>query len=606
MRRLLQRLVHDEDGVALIMALAIMMVLAVTTTGLLVAGSANQRESLVSDNARVAFGIAQEGLAYAEGMVYGAAASHNAAGVATGWQTLTNLPDGSTCTTTVCGQYSASVGGDGVTWTMYGTGTYHGVTRTVHAQANVPSPVTSSETAVWNYLYADGTGSCTTWNGNVTVTVPILVRGDLCLGGSQSFTGATLEVGGNLTVTGSAKVGSAGKPIQEVKVGLTSTSTNTCNGLTPGTSTCDGKHSPVYASTVGEGVDVTPSMPCIGQPSSWDATCTGSNDGTWTSLHSTYNNQASLPKSGCPTNLFDNDTTLNNSDTSITSVLLGSTAYDCKLGSTSSPCSSTVTTCELKWTPSTSTLSATGEFYFDGSLTISGNTTYTGLATFFFTGGVTTTGSPTFCASSAKSGNSTCTAAWDTTKDGLIMVAGCWSNSTGSSLTTSGCVSLGGNSTGAVRRLLRDELLDLRRRVEHGPGAGEHPHARRRRADADPVPLLPARDAAQHGDDVPARVATVQLVRLSRRPGGPAGPRRRGLVEGRLDRDDLRTAGCARVAHDHGDDLLVPARAVRVRHRADERLELVVVAVAAGNGLHGLALRGRAAARDGDVRSGSP
>lgn len=438
--RVLSRLVHEEDGVALVMALAMVLVFSITTAGLLVAGTANQRESLVSNESKQAFAVAQEGLAYAEGMVYSAAAAHSTSNLPTGWQTLNDLPAGDS------GSYSASVAGDGVTWTMYGTGTVGGVSRSVHAKANVPSPVTSTETGVWNYLYADGTGSCTTWNGNVNVAVPILVRGDLCLGGSQSFTGATLEVGGNLTVSGSATIGSASSPIQKLRVGLTSSSTNTCNGITPGSGSCDGKHSPIYATSAAEGVDVTPSMPCIGQPYSWDQACTGSNNGTWTTLYSTYNNQKSLPQSGCPANLFDNDTTLNNSDTSITSVLFGTTAYDCKLGSSSVPCTSTQNVCEIKWTPSTSTLSASGVFYFDGSVTLSGSVTYSGLSTFYFTGGLGTTGSAKFCASSAKSGSSSCTAAWNTLVDGVIMVAGCWANSTGSSLTTTGCVSLGGNS----------------------------------------------------------------------------------------------------------------------------------------------------------------
>ena len=440
MRHLLRRLAREEQGIALVMALAIMMVMSVTTAGILIAGTANQRESLVSDNARQAFAVAQEGLAYAEGCIYSAAAHNDSTPGCTSSQNLTNLPSGAT------GTYYASVGGDGVTWTMTGTGTFHGVTRVVSAQANVPSPVTSTLTAVWNYLYADGTGTCTTWNGNVNVSVPILIRGDLCLSGSQSFTGGTLEVGGNLSVTGSAKIGSASTPIQALKIGLTPTSTNTCNGIAPGTGSCDGKHNPIYASTVGEGVDTTPSMPCIGQPYSWDQNCTGANNGTWTSLYQAYNKQASLPSSGCPAKLFDNDTTLNNSDTFITSTLYSASAYDCKLGSASVPCTSTVNVCELKWAPSTNTLSATGEFYFDGSLTISGNLTYTGLATFFFTGGINTNGSATFCASSAKSGNTSCTAAWNTLVDGIIMVAGCWADSTGSTLTTSGCVSLGGNT----------------------------------------------------------------------------------------------------------------------------------------------------------------
>lgn len=443
-RRLVHRVVREEDGIALVMAIALMLVLAITTAGILVAGTANQRTTFVSNEARQAFAIAQEGLAYAEGCLYAAANTHTTPPCTT----ATAIPDEPVGS----GTYYASVAGDGVTWTMVGTGTVDGIARTVQAQADVPSPVTTTETGVWNYVYADETGSCTTWNGNVTVAVPVLVRGSLCLSGSQTFTGATLGVGGDISVTGSAKIGSASQPIQTVGVGLTSSSTNTCTlgnnaAVMPGTGNCDGKHSPLYATTIGEGVATTPSMPCIGQPSSWDPTCTGSNDGTWSSLTSFYSKQAALPKSGCPANLFDNDTTLNNSDTSISSVMFGSTAYDCQIGSSSSPCTSSQNVCELKWTPATSTLAATGQFYFDGSLSLSGlNVTYSGLSTFYFTGGVTANPA-TFCAASAKTGNQSCTAAWNTLTDGIIMVAACWANSTGSSLITSSCVGLGGNTT---------------------------------------------------------------------------------------------------------------------------------------------------------------
>src|SRR5439155_10543566 len=117
--------------------------------------------------------------------------------------------------------------------------------------------------------------------------------------------------------------------------------------------------------------------------------------------------------SGCPTNLFDNDSTLNKSDGSISSVLLGNSAYDCKLGSAATPCLSTQNICELKWTPSSHTLLASGEFYFDGSLTISGTVIYSGQASFFFTGTVGTTGGPTFCGASGTFGGSNCTASWN-------------------------------------------------------------------------------------------------------------------------------------------------------------------------------------------------
>ena len=72
---------------------------------------------------------------------------------------------------------------------MHGQGKYGGATRRVSAQADVPSPVTVSESGVWNYLYADSTnGACpTNITGSTTVSVPVLVRGNLCL--STAFKG---------------------------------------------------------------------------------------------------------------------------------------------------------------------------------------------------------------------------------------------------------------------------------------------------------------------------------------------------------------------------------------------------------------------------------
>jgi hypothetical protein len=170
-------------------------------------------------------------------------------------------------------------------------------------------------------------------------------------------------------------------------------------------------------------------MPCIGQPSSYDSQCTGTNDGTWTTLKTQYNTQAALSKSGCPANLLDNDSTLNNSDGSISSVMFGNTDYDCKVGSN-----------ELKWTHASKSLFVSGTFYFDGSLSISGDIVYSGQASLYFTGGVSAGNNSSFC------GITNCTASWNPDVNGIIFIAGCWSNSTGTSLTTSGCVNLSGGA----------------------------------------------------------------------------------------------------------------------------------------------------------------
>ena len=431
MRSLVRRVVREEDGIALVMALALILVLSITTAGILLAGTVNQRETYVSNQERQAFAIAQEGLAFAEGMVYAAAQNHGTP--PTGTQDLPAQPVGS-------GTYYASVAADGVTWTMVGTGTVAGITRTVSAQANVPSAVTTTDPSVWNYLYADSTSlSCPlSISGGVSVSVPILTRGNLCISGGGHYTGSQLEVGGNFSDTGGSNVGTASSSVAKVKVaGSCTVQPNSTYTVTPGTSYCNGRQSPLWATAVGTTLDVTPSMPSIGQPSSWNP----NGDGSWAGLKSVYANEAALAKSGCPANLFDNDSTMNDSlsSSALTSAMFPSnSSYDCKVGSS-----------EIKWTATgqfcgSGTLYVSGTLVFDGSLSLGcgWKIVYSGQASLWFVGGVTIAGGVDFC------GIANCTASWNPDVNGVIVVAGCWANSTGSSLITSSCVHLSGGAKG--------------------------------------------------------------------------------------------------------------------------------------------------------------
>ena len=101
-------MVQDEQGVALVLALMAMVVLSILTAGLLTVVAVNHRTTLRSTEARKAFGIAETGLAYAEGNVYGAAAAHStpAAGQThfsqDGEQASTGLPSPATDTPGSC------------------------------------------------------------------------------------------------------------------------------------------------------------------------------------------------------------------------------------------------------------------------------------------------------------------------------------------------------------------------------------------------------------------------------------------------------------------------------------------------------------------------
>ncbi|HET7648174.1 MAG TPA: hypothetical protein VFK17_06355 [Gaiellaceae bacterium] len=460
MRRLLARLRGEESGVVLVLALMAMSVLAITTAALLLNGAVNQQTSLGSTHARQAFAAAQEALAYDEGMVYNAGVT----GVAppTDVQSLPARPDGST------GTYYASPGTDNV-WHLVATGTSGGVSRTVTADATPPSTTTFDEWSVWNYLYADSTSSCLSITGGVTVTVPILARGNVCVtsGGhiANPSTGSAIavQVGGTLTDTGGSNVGTSSSKLDKVQIGgctawdssgaCTTKSATPCTlqpstivSVAAGTNPCDGAHSPLYANSVSGTLDVTPSMPCIGQSSTLDPTCT-STTATWSSLHSTYDAEKAATKTGCPTNLLDDSSwTLNNSlsASTLTGVMFkNNTAYDCKVTAADGTLIG-----EIKWSAlgqycGTGTLTVSGTLYFDGSLDLScgWKITYSGQATLYFTGTVKQEGGTKLC------GIANCTASWDPDVNGIIMIAGCWSNSTGTSLVSSKCVYITGGSS---------------------------------------------------------------------------------------------------------------------------------------------------------------
>jgi len=393
------RRLKDQSGQALVLGLMTMAVLATLTTAVTLEVTVNHRSAGRSADADKAFAIAQLGLSYAEGRVYAAAAAQTTP--ATGPMQFSQ--DGG------YGTYAASVAGDGISWTMTATATYNGITKTVTAQANVPSPITVNDGSVWNYLYADSTSSCTTLANNTIITVPIFIRGNLCMSNSAQITGANVEVGGNITFLNTASIGAGStSKIDTLQV------VGTCNGVAGGTGTCDGNHAPVWANHVQTALSTPLNMPSIDLGSNYLTSDPGPATG-----------HDCLPGYGVPANFFDNDRIQNNSVSNVADNLFPNSDYDCKNASGSS---------EITWNHSTSTLTLHGgPFYFDGNLTVGSSTTinYTGQAV------IDVSGTVAFNASSGVCGIANCTSSWNPDVNGMIIVAGCWKpNTTGTSLVT--------------------------------------------------------------------------------------------------------------------------------------------------------------------------
>jgi Tfp pilus assembly protein PilX len=397
-RRLVERFIREQDGITLVIALATMTVLAIATTGVIVAGTANEGTAWVSTQGRSAFAVAQQALAYGEGMVYGDEATGT--DPPTDTQQLPTQPNGAT------GTYTVNTD-DGITWTVVATGTLGGVTRTVSDDVTPAQTVTTYQLSIWNYLYEDQNNPSSV-SGGAIINLPILTGGDFGASGSTTKILNNLEVGHNLTTSGNAQIGSPTSPIAKLEV------VGTCavNGPAKpaGTSPCDGSHNLTYASSVGTTLDTFTGMPTV-------------------NFQAAYNTQAGLTQTGCPAKLFDNNTNMDNGNSaniSSTSTGLFGASYDCYVG-----------TNHLQWNSATKTLTANGTFYFDGTLTSPSSNTkivYQGEASFYFTGGVT-------WSNGSLCGIAGCGAGWDTSTNVLFVVADCTAQP------STGCVSISSANT---------------------------------------------------------------------------------------------------------------------------------------------------------------
>src|SRR5581483_7119735 len=112
----------------------------------------------------------------------------------------------------------------------------------------------------WNYVYADSVTTCMTITGGVTVSVPILSRGNICLTSGGHFINpgststATLIAGGTVTDTGGSNIGTSSSPVAAVEAaGCTSWNTDGSCAATTSTS-CTVQQTTVVSVVPGTGV----------------------------------------------------------------------------------------------------------------------------------------------------------------------------------------------------------------------------------------------------------------------------------------------------------------------------------------------------------------
>lgn len=386
---------RDERGVALIMALGVLLVLSIAAAASINYTSTQARHESYDSASLRAEGLAEAGVNAAAAVLN--KPTNNALTASLLPFTTTTL-DGGTVTWSGTLNQATSI------WTITATGrtpnpTGGGtVVRTLTATVRVvPALADTLNSMAWNYIYDWGTGQgCDmTIQQSVDVHSPLYVDGNLCLQNSATISSGPLVVKGQLTMYQSANsVGSSSSPVNEAHIG------NGCKYKNnPLHVPCAGATDHVYATIL----DVTPTP--ISPPTVlWD---------TW------YQNASPGPKFPCypassspsvtwPT--FDNDGVRNDSVVPAWN-LTPAMPYDCW-----------TTGGELKWDPAAKVLTTNGTFFIDGSAYISNGAvnTYAGQGTLYLSGTFLLKNS-LLCAVS--NGSSCDTANWDPNTRLLIVVA---------------------------------------------------------------------------------------------------------------------------------------------------------------------------------------
>jgi hypothetical protein len=386
----LRPLLRQEEGIALVVALGVSVVLGISGTTAAVYSTHHQTSSARSKADRSAHSLAEAGLAHAYSTLF-----------ASGSPTMPNaVPDTTVPMNNGTVRYYGILSGE--TWTLVGVGTVDNpggagdVVRTARGKAVVGSAQEgTANNAVWNYVYADSTTTCMTLNNSIVIDVPLYVRGDLCMSNSAEVQGPILQVGGKVTLSNpSNEIGAPGDLIPEIHIA------GGCKLQNNALHNPCGPSDHVYG-TVVDNLPTGLTKPPI-------------------ELERWYNESQPGPMHGCTTGSFpggfDNDGVMNKSLGNVQ--LLTSQAYDCQVRDAQGNLIG-----QLKWTggnPSPGTLTISGTIFIDGNIVFqnSAKAIYQGKATLYAAGKITFDNSNDLC------GDPQCDGDWNPLTNLLALVSG--------------------------------------------------------------------------------------------------------------------------------------------------------------------------------------
>lgn len=392
-----------EEGIALVMALAVMFILSILVTSILLYAASDDRSAGYSSKATASSALAEAGINNALAVL--ANPSNNPGDPSLLPGTATTFSNGSVT-------WSGTFDEPSWKWTLTSTATVANPTgpsaapivKTIVASTNIYPNVSQTKSpgaSFWDYLFAFGTGqTCDmTIDQSANVKVQTYVNGNLCMRSDAKITVGPLNVKGNYSYTGNNKVGSAASPISAAHLA------GGCFGpigSNPTQHTCTAADK-IWAGTI----DAIPNPSSLTQPSvDWDY---------W------YRHASPGPMWPCTTAtgtppVFDNNTTRDTSAGTIN--LTASQSYTCQ-----------TSTGELSWNNSTKKLTIKGTVFIDGNVTSSGqgNAYYVGLGTIYASGTILI--SNEFLCGIYSSGQS-CNATWVPTSNYLVLAANGGNSST--------------------------------------------------------------------------------------------------------------------------------------------------------------------------------
>jgi Tfp pilus assembly protein PilX len=394
-RRAIRSRASGESGFALVLALAVIVALGASVTSVAYYSTANFHSANHSKSAQGALSLAEAGLNLAYSTLENASNPGMSSALSPTPVADVPMPGGFT---TYFGAYDSP----SKTWTLTGVGkavdpNHPGqlVVRYAHGRAHVgTASVGSKNNAVWNYVYADSTATCTTIGNSVNVNVPFYVKGNLCMANSAIVTSYALQVGGTVTMTSTQnQIGSSSAPLHEAHIGG-GCSTDGVTYVSPCSST----------QRVWAGILDDQPLPLAKPPVDMAGTAASAPLG---------------PAHGCTTGSlpwggFDNDTNSQNVSLGTLDLVPKGTTYDCKA---LDPVTHAVVG-ELGWDGATLTIA--GTIYLDANISFGqqNHVVYQGKATIYASGSITLGQQTTVC------GVADCGTDWDNSKNLLAWVAG--------------------------------------------------------------------------------------------------------------------------------------------------------------------------------------